>query len=258
MRCKMSFWRKLQIKIHNRWNDNQFKKIFLLLLFWLSIASLFIGSELAIFLSKVTNDLTECKYMWVLLLFLPIPIFSITLGIKYKKVGYHCKKNIIGGTIIIILLCIYSYFTVFYFAHKDYLFDDYSYLNKLEEKIQFDFPNKGKIFTSKLGKIQMPSYQIIATSTVEFDNQEEIEDLEKRIQYSNIWTNNNTTILQSTEPTIYITENNQNIYYLIYIEDLNTFNQIPNQTGKYRTFCFIYDLDKNILNIYEYYLIFSV
>ena len=106
----MSFWRKVQIKIHNRWHDNQFKKVFLLLLFWLSIASLFIGVELANFLSQITNDLTECKYMWVLLLFLPIPIASVLLGIKYKKIGYSCKKNIIGGIIMIFFLCIYSYF----------------------------------------------------------------------------------------------------------------------------------------------------
>ena len=254
----MRFWRKLQIKIHNRWNDNQFKRIFLLLLFWLSIASLFIGIKFADFLSQITNDLTECKYMWVLLLFLPIPIASVMLGIKYKRIGYSCKKNIIGGAIMIFFLCIYSYFTVFYFAHRDYLFDDYSYLNQLEEKIQFDFPNQGKIFTSKLEKIVMPSYQIIATSKVEFNNQEEIKDLEKRIQDSNIWTNHNTTILQSIEPTIYIEKDDKNIYYLIYIEDFGALNEIPTQTGTYKSFCFMYDMDQNILNIYEYYLMFKI
>ncbi len=254
----MSFWRKMKIKIHNRWNDNHFKRTFLLLLFWLSIASLFIGINLSNYLSQITNDLTEYKYMWVLLLFLPIPIASIVFGKKYKKMGYSCKKNIVGGAIMTFLLCIYSYFTIFYFAHKDYLFDDYSYLTKLEEKIHFDFPKQGKIFTSKLEKIIMPSYQMIATSTVEFHNQEEIRDLEKRIQSSNMWTNYNTTILQSIEPTIYIERDNNDIYYLIYIENFDTVNEIPPQSGEYKTFCFMYDMNENVLNIYEYYLKFSI
>ena len=143
----MSFWRKLKIKVRNRWNDYQFKKNFLLVLFWLSIASLFIGVHLASYLSEITNDLTESKYMWVLLLFLPLPISSIVLGKKYKKLGYPCKKNIIGGIIMSFFLCIYACFTIFYFAHKDLLSDDYSYLRQLEEKIKFDFPKDGKIYT---------------------------------------------------------------------------------------------------------------
>ena len=93
---------------------------------------------------------------------------------------------------------------------------------------------------------------------MEFNHKEEIRDLEDRIQNSSLWTNNNSSYLQMLEPSIYIGENNKNKYYLIYMEDLNTFNTIPNLSGNYKTFCLVYEMDKNILNIYEYYLMFSV
>ena len=40
------------------------------------------------------------EYMWMFLLFLPIPLASIVLGIVFGKKGYKCKRHIIGGVIV--------------------------------------------------------------------------------------------------------------------------------------------------------------
>jgi len=254
----MSFWRKIQIKLKNRWNDYDNKKIILLVLFWLSIVGLFIGLDLATILSEITNDLTEFKYMWILLLFLPIPIASVKLGIKYKRMGYHCKKNIIGGSIMIFFYCLMSYFTIFYFHERDKLFDDYSYLTKLESKINFDFPEDGSIVTDMTMPITTSSYQTIATSRVKFYNQDEIKKLESSIKQSEIWTNSNSSYLQMLQPTFYVPNYNTNIYYLIYIEDLNIINTLPTSSGTYKTYYFEYNMEKHDFSIYEYYLFFSI
>lgn len=254
----MNIWRKLQIKLKNRWNDYNIKKNILLLLFWLSIIGWFIGLKLSAFISDITNDLTGFKYMWILFLMLPIPILSVVLGKKYKKIGYHCKKNIIGGVIMILLYIMSGWSTIFYISQKDKLLDDYTYLTTLEEKINFDFPDDGNILTNKLTTITTSTYQILAISDVTFNNQEEIKELEESINNSEIWTNSNSSYLQIIKPSFFITEYNPNTYYSIYIEDLNTFNTVPNKTGNYKTYYLSYNKENKKLDIYEYNLFFNV
>ena len=75
----MNFFRKMQIKIKNRWSDNKFKKNFLLCLFVLTIACLWF--PLFILAEFETTPTSFTENMWVFYLFLPIPILSIILGI---------------------------------------------------------------------------------------------------------------------------------------------------------------------------------
>lgn len=49
--------------------------------------------------------------MWIMFLFVPIPLASIILGSALKRKGYKYKKNIVAGFIIMLLLCIYGSFT---------------------------------------------------------------------------------------------------------------------------------------------------
>lgn len=49
--------------------------------------------------------------MWILYLLTPIPIASIVYGCVWKAKGRNCKKNIIVGIIVLVLLCIFGSFT---------------------------------------------------------------------------------------------------------------------------------------------------
>lgn len=49
--------------------------------------------------------------MWMLYLLTPIPIASIVYGCVWKAKGRNCKKNIIVGIIVLVLLCIFGSFT---------------------------------------------------------------------------------------------------------------------------------------------------
>ena len=55
----------------------------------------------------------------------------------YKRKGYKCKRNIIGGVIISFVLLIYGSFT---FAFASETSHDESYLQKIEQQVNFEFP----------------------------------------------------------------------------------------------------------------------
>lgn len=90
-------------------------KTLLTVMFILSIASIFIALfavSIILNLSQTTDTLFMMKEcMWLFLWFIPIPLTSTILGIVYLKKQYKCKKNIIAGVIMCILLAIYGSFT---------------------------------------------------------------------------------------------------------------------------------------------------
>ena len=82
----MNFFRKMQIKIKNRWSDNKFKKNFLLVLFILTIACLWF--PLFILAEFETTPTSFNGNMWVFYLFLPIKrvrLSEVLLQLKDKK-----------------------------------------------------------------------------------------------------------------------------------------------------------------------------
>ena len=111
------------------------------ILFTLSIASIITALFVVATFSALSplpdfpNTMTE--YMWIFLLFIPIPLTSLVLGIMYKRKGYKCKRNIIGGVIISFVLLIYGSFT---FAFASETSHDESYLQKIEQQVNFEFP----------------------------------------------------------------------------------------------------------------------
>ena len=159
---------------------------------------------------------------------------------------------------MIFFYIIYACFTFMYFANKDRLLDDYTYLTKLEEKINFDFPNQGKILTDKIHLITNDNYKMIAISTVDFENKKEMETFEQSIKQSNIWTNSKSSYLQIIKPTFYTSTYDINDYYLIYIDTLNTINTIPTPSGTYKAYYLNYDYLEKKLFIYEYYLFLTL
>lgn len=84
--------------------------IFMIILFIVTICSL-LGALWSVSLVDEINPqhgLNFTKNMWAFWCWLPIPILSIILGFKYKKVGLKCTKNIVGGFIIGFLLLVYG------------------------------------------------------------------------------------------------------------------------------------------------------
>ena len=92
----------------------------LIILFALTIASLWGALGTMPLLPIENSNFGFIKNTWVFWLWLPIPVLSIVLGFKYKKQGVKCKKNIIGGFIIGILLLIYGSFSLIFRDLNDF------------------------------------------------------------------------------------------------------------------------------------------
>lgn len=78
---------------------------------WLFMASLLTMAGSALLVETVSSANETTKNMWLCFLFTPIPISSIIFGYIQKAKGYNCKKNIIVGFIMTIILCLYGSFT---------------------------------------------------------------------------------------------------------------------------------------------------
>lgn len=252
----MSFFRKLKIKIMNRWRDNKFKKNFLLVLFWLSILSIYGASYLDGFISGKSDDITGFKYTgFIFLIFSFIPIMSLVLGVYYRKKGYLCKKNIVGGAIMSLIMLMATFSAFFsYYVVKDKYSDDYSYLDNLESIINFEFPDNGDILVDTSFNFNIDDYNILSHTTVTFNNEEEISMFNNSISNSNNWVTKNSSYLKMLEPTFFVSESD---YYMVYINDLNLYNTVPTNSGTYHMYYLEYKEAESKLNIYEYYLNFS-
>ena len=92
---------KQKIKIKKIKNPSFVKKM-MIVLFVLTIASLWFAIGMADYVAKLMNIASseDSKTLWICWVWLPIPIASFYLGYKYQKMGLHCIKNIIAGLII--------------------------------------------------------------------------------------------------------------------------------------------------------------
>ena len=94
----------------NEIKNYKFKKILMIILFIITIASLWLSMLCMLLFHSNANSFAYVQYTWIFWLWLPVPALSIILGFKFKKQGLKCKKNIIGGFIIASLLLLYGSF----------------------------------------------------------------------------------------------------------------------------------------------------
>ena len=239
----MDFLRKIYFRIHGLMRETNIRKKILLFLFIASIAVIFLAATIIEKMSLGSGDL---RYTWIYYLFLPVPIASLSLGLKYKTIGYSCKKNIVGGYICITILLVFGSYKYIFGNYRQY---DYKLIYDIGNELLFEFP-EGDIVTNTTNfNIDFYS-EINSYSLVYFNESDELKIFENEVQKSNKWTNVNTSQMRSIEPiSIDGTKGN---YYLIYIKELKIFNELPKQTGEYNAYYLVYNIDENKLRIYDY------
>lgn len=228
-------------------------KILLIILFIATIlmvwGSLYVV-QLLLEINKVPISLFF-SYMWGALLCLPIPILSIILGIIFKKKGLKSTKNIVAGIIVsLILLGEASFSFVFNFD------TDYNEVHKYDDIIGVDLPNDGKF--SKVAWDN--SYLLEHTSNYAiFSNENEASEFYNSIKNNELWflKDSINTGLGNLLPSSLMCESvKDECYYLIYNDDLEEYNLVPDETGKYHIYAMMYDPDIQTLTIedfkYEY------
>ena len=222
-------------------------KIFMILLFILTIVSIFAALLTWGFVNEYYCDkgiFSFSSNTWIFWLWLPIPISSIVLGYKYKKLGLKCKKNIVAGYIIGILLLIYGSFWLIMPSYND----DYSEIDKYKSIINITLPKNGKLEKIKwdyVSEADKTNYQSIYV----YYNKENELKLEKEIKNNEFWISSN-NIKSELKLLLYTsTATKQFSYFLFYNYTLDEYNTLPKEPGNYEFCVMMYSSSLNLLQI---------
>ena len=219
--------------------------IVMTILFIATIATLWLGLYLQGILNtyfpKYGFSFTE-NY-WVFWCLLPIPILSIIFGYKYKKEGFKCKKNIVAGYIIGVLLIIYGSFCMFPTNEQDY-----TKIKDYKEIVNLELPDSGILeiidWDSHPNR-NMTEYTTINAYYAQVDVTELVESIE----------NNPNWILSKefrTEMNVFLTSSlvpDDDAYFSIYNKTTNEYNVLPEKSGEYEIYAMKYDKSDKKLQI---------
>ena len=217
-------------------------KRLLLVFFILSIVSIFIA--LLICVACINSSpipefhMTMLEYMWVFYLMIPIPVASAVLGFVFIAKKYKCKKNVIAGIVMTVLLAIYGSFTPIMAGNIKH---DFKFVNEIENNVPISLPDSGYV-SYALNR----SENIIAESMVKFDNKQELlENFER-----DNWITEASMLPTGIIP-LYNSETTKTYdYFYLYDYDCNNSNNdiSGNHTGHVFIY-FSYSEYKNIMQI---------
>ncbi len=233
----------------------KYKKIksFLLVLFILSILSIWIGLGIvSLLMNKYgTTNLMFTSYMWGMLLPLPIPIMSIILGFIYNKKGIKCIKNIIGGFTIVIFLILFGSFSITFDFERNYN-EVYSY----EKIIGTNLPSQGKYLKIKWDTSYLINH---ITHYIKFTDFEETKTFTNDINNNNNWLTQDqiNTNLGTLIPTSLVCKSQHKCYYSVYIKELNEYNEYLTETGTYHIYAMMFDYNSTFIQIEDYILYYK-
>ena len=230
-------------EIHNPKNV----KIGMTILFIVTILSFFVASEIDDYIFKIKElpGPLSATTSWVMFLFLPIPILSIILGIRYKNAGYKgCTKNIVAGCIVAFILIMCG---VFVFDDTNEI--EYTSIYNFRNIISLDLPDDG--WACSHNNWESYNEDIDNYDFYEFYfHKEDASFFENQIKNNNNWINkeNMNTSIKEFIPAL-ITSN---YYATLYNVNLSEYNIIPNTDGKYEIYFMIYTPHDYRLGIYHY------
>lgn len=214
----------------------------LIVLFVLSLASLFIALMLMA-MARVLSPLPEfalatTEHMWVFYLVIPIPATSIALGIIYKRKGYKCKKNIVAGIIMAVILFIYGSFTAIFDPQISH---DMQYVEELSQEIGFEIPTDGYVSVTYDSSNESESFAMVKITDMQEPN------FVARLQNSYYWKGDISFIPANVLGAYELASTRNYDYFAVYNTTTDSYN---NFTGK--LIYLAYDVETNILYVYCY------
>ena len=225
-----------------------FVKNGMIILFIITIASFWGASYSVSLVDKINpkHGFSFVKNAWVFWCWLPVPILSIILGFKYKRVGYKCTKNIIGGFIIGFLLLLYGLFYFFPTYSRNY-----EELNNYKYMIDATLPANGDLEIQEVGTYFDDDKTDYVVINVYYDK-EDTTNLESSIKNSNKWILSNyiNSNLKVVVPSIFYS--GDDIYYSLYNKTLNVYNSLPSNSGEYEMYAMKYSISNKMLEIHKF------
>lgn len=253
LNCYICKEKKKSRKLNNKKNslvERNINKIMLILfiLTILTVPFMFLIPELLIKNDRAPNELLF-SYMWGVLYMLPFPILSIVLGIKYKKDGIKCIKNIVSGFIVGIIIILVGCTGLAF--NSDYLIN-YIEVNNYNEIVGIKLPDKGKYYKINYDNDYLKNY---------INNYIIFQEESAATFFSTIKASQNWFLSKNIKPNLnklvkydLICEGKKECYFSICVKELDNYNVLPTESGEYHVYAMMYDPDKRFLNIKEYLL----
>ena len=177
---------------------------------------------------------------WVFYIAAIIPIISFVFGLIFNR-RFKCKKNIIAGSIIGAILCLYGSFCLIF---RPFFSFDKEYLINISETTNIEFPEEYLLVSDSL-TLGYETY-------VKFTNEKEIMEFENNIKTSVLW---NDVQNLPNDLSLFIINRVSN-YDIFYIYELN--GEINNDELEVDKLLFTYNFEDNILLIHEIILDTSI
>lgn len=237
--------------VNKKKNKYYIMDIILIILFILNLFTPFIALDCWQSLSIKNNayDFYTFKYTYAVLFVLPLPLLSLILGIIYSKKGLKCIKNIVIGAIMTFILLIISSSSLLYDSTID---KNYYDINTYENIIGIELPKKIDYYSIKWDESYL---QDLVSSSAKFTDKDESNRFYQDIQNSENWIKKDdigTTMSIFVPNSLICTSKKYECYYSIYNEELNSYNILPSESGKYHIKSMIYDPDRDTLRIEDF------
>ena len=239
---------KSNFKGVRKYHNPNFIKKFMIILFIITICSLW-GSLWSMSLADKINPqhgFNFIKNTWVFWCWLPVPLLSVILGFKYKKAGFKCTKNIVGGFIIGFLLLIYGSFCLFPTFSQDYRKID-AYRNIIDVSL----PDNGNLEIQDWGTYFDEDKTDYMIMNVYYDKVD-VSDLVDSIENNSNWVlsreiNSELKVLIPLEFRA-----DDNTYYSIYNKTIDEYNTLPEISGNYEIYVMKYDKSDKHLEMHKF------
>lgn len=214
------------------------------ILFWTTLISPIISFSLASIIgeAEIFGVAGIIRYSWLMLLFVPIGILSIFIGLQLKKNKQKYKKNLIIAFISLPLLIIFGSYRFIFNNNVSY---DVNNALTIVDKIDIELPDEIKVATSKLDLYNISYVKII-------DNECK-EAFEKEIKSNSLWENELNYEIKNLLPLDIQYESEIFDYFVFYNITSSEYNRVP-LSGQYECIFIAYDRDLQrliILNDYK-------
>ena len=245
---KNNFHDNSKYKLNKNYHNPNFIQNGMIILFVVTILCLFGAMQAIPIINQINpqHGFNFTKNLWIMWCFLPIPILSIILGFKYKKEGFKCQKNIVGGFIISFLLLMYGSFCLF-----PTFSSDYSKIENYKNIIDAELPSNGELeiqeWDTYFDKDKL-GYTIINA----YYDKEDVSNLVSSIENSNNWILGRElkSIMKIFIPSEFYSDYDS--YFSVYNKTTGEYNTLPSTTGNYEIYAMKYDKLNKQLEIHNF------
>lgn len=203
------------------------------ILFWITLFSPIISFSLAsrIGEANIFGVAGIVRYSWLMILFIPIGILSISIGFKLKKAKQKYKKNLIIAFVCIPLLIIFGSYRIIFNNTISY---DTNIVLTIKNEAKITLPNEIKVATIKFDLYDISYAKII-------DNECK-EKFEQEIKHNSLWKNKLNLEIKNLLPLDIQYESYTFDYFVFYNITSNEYNTFP-LSGQYECIFIAYDSD---------------